>query len=1145
MTITIQSIPYKNALLYCIIGMCFLYTTLGYTQTVTDTTVASQHFTKADVLLAERKLDSAVVYFKKALPIYQKANAWERVARCYNKIAESQRRNMQYEESLKNIKKALDIQKKHFKEKIYIGIDFLHNIGIIYHSKGDYNQALVYYKKALNLSSIANKENDPMVAFIYNNLGSVLYNLGRYEKSLKHHKKALSIRNNTYGKKNNEIVDSYYNIGRVLSKMEKFDEAMELYLEALSITISLSGYDHYDVARLYYAIGLVHEKNGKYDAALIYYKKQLNTLIKVFGDNHYQVSYALNGIGIIYKNKGDYDKALEVYQKALKIRINKLEKGAVDFAILYNNIGIAYKYKTEYDKALTYLKRALNINLNKRGRNTSATARNYNNIGNLYKLKKDYNQSLIYYTLALEIRTKLFDQNNSDIADSYNDIGELYNTKKKYDKALSYYNKALNIRTAIFGENHPDVADSYESTGNIYHAKTDYNKALEHYQKALTIRQHVFGEHHPKVAQSYTKIAKVYATQKEFASSLAHYDQSIVANTKLNKKNKATFTPDHYLNLDVLLTSLLGKAKTYTALYKKSNDVNDLNDAIYTYQKADALIHTIRETYTNYQDKVRFAQKAAAVYQGAIAAQLLVYDTKKEQPSLEQAFYYAEKSKANTLKELLTDANAKTYTGLPADLVALEKELRIDKAFYQSKITELYNGSRMSSKDSIKMVRYENTLFDISNRQDSLTAVLEQNYPKYYQLKHENAVVTVRDIQRHLNDSTTVLEFFTSERITYAFTISKEKITVQELVTPNLTTTIEQLRKAITSQNLAAYKTLAYALYNQLMAPIANTLRQGNTFAGDELIIIPDGPLWHLNFELLLTQKDTTNNPADLSYLLKEYAITYANAANLLFVKDKSEQPPQQRQECLAFSFSDSTITTNTMSLAALRSTGIDLPGTRKEIKAISNIIDGQYYYGSQAIEANFKKNAGQYAILHLALHGDVDNERPENSRLYFTKSKDTIEDNLLYSHELFALDIPAELTVLSACYTGTGKIAKGEGIMSLGSAFQYAGTKSLLLSSWEVSDQTTPELMQYFYTNLKAGMNKAKALQQAKLQYLATANVNRTQPFYWGGFYLVGDSSPIAFESNTLWYWVALIVLVLIGVGVFWYRRRVKNVKF
>ncbi|TSE07788.1 CHAT domain-containing protein [Aquimarina algiphila] len=431
---------------------------------------------------------------------------------------------------------------------------------------------------------------------------------------------------------------------------------------------------------------------------------------------------------------------------------------------------------------------------------------------------------------------------------------------------------------------------------------------------------------------------------------------------------------------------------------------------------------------------------------------------------------------------------------------------------------------------------YENNLFEINRRQDSLATVLEKNYPKYYQLKHDNSIVSVADIQKKLNERTTVVEFFTADSSTYVFTVSKNKMAVQEVSTPDLTGQIEKLREAITSRELSHYKTIAHELYTTLVHPIKGQ------FIGDELIVVPDGPLWHCNFELLLTQKDVSNNPTALSYLLKDYAITYANAANLLFAKSRSEDPIEKRQECLAFSFSegDQVTSTNTMSMATLRDAGGDLPGTRKEIKAISDIIDGQYYFGSQAIEANFKQNAGQYTILHLALHGEVDNERPENSKLYFTKSKDTIEDNLLYSHELFALDIPAELTVLSACNTGTGKIAKGEGIMSLGSAFQYAGTKSLLLTRWEVSDQTTPKVMKYFYTNLKQGMNKAKALQQAKLQYLATADINRTQPFYWGAFYLVGDAAPMHFESTSLWYWILGlgIVGVLLWIG-FWYKRR------
>lgn len=252
----------------------------------------------------------------------------------------------------------------------------------------------------------------------------------------------------------------------------------------------------------------------------------------------------------------------------------------------------------------------------------------------------------------------------------------------------------------------------------------------------------------------------------------------------------------------------------------------------------------------------------------------------------------------------------------------------------------------------------------------------------------------------------------------------------------------------------------------------------------------------------------------------------------------KSNQQP----ECLAFSYSDSltSVATNTMSLATLRGIEDDLPGTRQEIKAISDILDGQYYYGTEAIEANFKKNATKYSILHLALHGEVDNELPENSKLFFTKVNDSIEDNLLYTHELFSLHIPAELVVLSACNTGTGKIANGEGIMSLGNAFQYAGTQSLLLTNWEVSDQTTPVLMKNFYQNLKEGMTKGKALQQAKLTYLETANIIEADPIYWGGFYLIGNSAAIDLGDTTLVYGIlGFVGIVILLGGFFFYRRK------
>ncbi len=1175
----IPILPHKT-MVYFIRGLIFLYTIFGYSQKATDTIAAAQYFTKADSLLTQTRYTQSVVFFKKAIPIYQKAKAWERVARCYNKIAESYVLDSKYGESLKNANKALEISTTYLsrnkREKAYT----YYNLGKYHALKhSDYKTALDFFQKTLQIRLAILPKNHPLIANTYSNLTWIYQLMREYDKAMQYEQKALDLRIKVFGENHFDVADSYnylgvisykkrdydqsifyyqkalfitennaqpnvvlisqfyFNIGLVYDRKEEYDKALDYFNKALLIREKTYKKNHEKTAMCNRLIGRTYRKKGEYDKALPYLKKYLFVMIHLYGEKNLTIIPALNLIGVCYKNKGEYDKALTYYNKAAAIGANLSEQNKLMDNSVYNNIGVVYKYKGEYDRALKYYKKGLYYNIQRYGEDYISTALNYNNIGNIYRLKGDYKQSLGYYKKALGIRTRLFDQNNSTIAETYNDIGALYHAKKQYDSAIYYYNKSLKIRIYVFKEKHPDVASSYESLANTYFEKEDHITAKENYQKALEIRRSIFGEYNPKVALTYTHIANFYVAQKNVTKGLEHYQKAIQSNyiPKHNTIITNKLNIEQYRDPNILLTTLKDQTAAYIYRYEKNKQVEDLKKANSIYQKADTVINYIRQTYTNYQDKVAFAQKAKKVYQGAIKGQLLQYALQKEPKYLEQAFYFAEKSKANTLQEILTESNAKKFTGLPTDLAALEKQLRIDRSFYQSKITEERTGIKI---DSSKITTYENQLFAIARQQDSIVEVLEKKYPKYYQLKHQKNSNSIGDIQRNLGEHTSLLEFFTTDSTTYVFTISKNKNTVHELKTPHLTTAIEKLREAIIGQQISEYKKTAHTLYTQLIAPVADQC------IGNQLLIIPDGPLWHLNFELLLTKNDASNDPAKLSYLLRDFAISYANSANVLFSRDNKNISSKKKQECLAFSFSDSvqTTKTNTMRLAALRDAGEDLPGTRKEIKAISSIIDGQYYFGAEAVEKNFKKNANAYSILHLALHGEVDNERPENSKLYFTKSTDTIEDNMLYSHELFALDIPAELTVLSACNTGTGKIAKGEGIMSLGTAFQYAGTKSLVLTSWEVSDQTTPEIMQHFYTNLKAGMNKAKALQQAKLQFLATANIHRTQPFYWAGFYLVGDAAPIPFSNSTLLYWILGVgILGIIILILFWYRKRIR----
>ncbi|TPN83044.1 CHAT domain-containing protein [Aquimarina algicola] len=1144
-----------------------------------DTLVASRHFIKAQHLLTAWKLDSAIVYFEKALPIYQNANAQKKVATTYEKIAETQRKNYDLDIALENAKKALAIKQQLFEDKHpEIALSY-NSIGHILKKQDKFQKAMEFYQKALSIQLKHFGENDYRVADCYHNMGTIDHILARYDQAMNHYQKALQTRVQTFGNHHQKIAESYIDIGTTYYHIGKYKSALEYYQNALKIRKKIYPEKSIEVAFCYHHIGNILTRTNKYKKALQHQEKAISIIANTLGEQHPNLAFCYKNIGVIYKLKGNHDKALRYFNKALKVLNKKSERlfssiyneiGIINLkkgwynkslqyfekaliiskkilgkhhsriSARYNNIGLVYQHQGKYNKAISYYNKANEIYIEILGKNHTAVARVYNNIANCYKAKKEYTLADYFYKKALQIRINKYGENHHETSYTYHDLAGICIVKKEYDTALSFYKKALKIHKHFFGNTNYNVSDINNAIAHVYRLKKEYHNALEILLKSIEVRLLTDGKHHPRTAKSYNLIAKTYHQKKDYKNALLYYDKAITANTK-SQENLTHHNVDfgQYLDLNILLQTYQGKAKVLRDQHQENHNLTSLEESIKIYHKTDTLIKSIRQTLQNYQDKITFADLTQKVYEGAIQAQLQYYNVTQNQEALEQAFLYSEKSKANALKGLLAASNAKSFIGLPTTIQNAEKNLKTDYAFYTSEITNEWN---MQHPDSTKIVAYENQLFNIGRKLDSLTQHIAKKYPKYYQLQHKNDSISIADIQKNLDTHTTIVEFFTSDSTTYVFTVSKNSIKATTLATPKLEENIKKLRKSIITQETFAFKTLSHQIYKQIISPIKKQL------TGDQIIIIPDGPLWHLNFELLLTENDASNNPRNLSYLLKTHAIGYASSAKLLFTtRPKKDKLSKNRQECLAFSFSDSLYKVNseTISLATLRDTHADLPGTREEIKAISEIIEGQYYYGNQAIETNFKEHASQYNILHLALHGEIDNERPENSRLLFTKNQDAIEDNYLYSHELFALNIPAELAVLSACNTGDGKIAKGEGIMSIGNAFQYAGTKSLLLTSWEVSDQTTPELMKYFYINLKKGMNKIKALQQAKLQYLTHADINRTDPFYWGGFYLIGNTSAIEFNSNTnSYYWIVFILslLVISSVGIFVYRKRVKK---
>lgn len=943
-----------------------------------------------------------------------------------------------------------------------------------------YKESIDFYYKASEIY----KEHNLWKKYFrsLNNVAANYYVLKKVDKTIEISNEIIDKSISQLGNNNQEEAIARYLIGVSLAfELGKPDEGKEYLLKALSIQIvSKNKKTLKDLINTQIALGRIYDLKNDNVAALEHFQKSLNLAKLEFGEDNINLKRPLDFIGRLLVKQGNYKSGFEYFQKELSINKKNYGENHSKVAGSYIKLAIATRFMGNYKDALDYNLKALNIYRNKLGTENLHVGVTLNNIGFTLEQKGDYEEALKYLNESLKLFGQLLGKEHPRNAISYNNLGLVYYHQGKYNLSITNHNKALCIRKKSLNKHHPYITLSLNHLGDVYLAKKDYKKSLECYQKAL------FNN-----VSNFEDSLNVYSNPK---MSNAHFDQLF------------------------LLTSLKGKANALS----KSNNLKDLLFAEETYKLCDQLINKIRFSLKKQSDKVFLNKSINEVYSNAISVSYKLFEATDDDIYLENAFYFAEKNKAGVLSETIADLNAKMFSGIPDSLLQKENKLKNEIAYNLQKITSKPN----SNNESI----YRSKLFDLNREHEKLIQFLEKKYPNYYSLKYKNFTPSIKEIQKRLDDNTTMLEYFTDKYSVYAFVITKNSFTAQRIAVNNLVDDITKLVLELKNDQKSAFAKLSHNIYNELIDPL--------NISTDKLIIIPDGYLWKLNFDILLTENPKELDYKLFNYLIKDFTINYANSATILF-QETNERFSNKRIEMLAFSLnkSEDSKIGDKINLQTFRdSKNSNLPGTRKEIKAISNIMEGDYFYGSSANEKNFKENAKNYNILHLALHGKIDNKDPLDSKLLFTQGKDSLEDNLLHIYELYNLELNAELAVLSACNTGQGKIVQGEGIISLGRAFTYAGCKSLVISKWEVSDAFTPEIMQKFYKNLKAGKNKSESLRNAKLTYLNNADNINSNPYYWASLVQIGNNHPLK-TSNFIHkaiYTISCLIILGMLVHVF-----------
>ncbi len=762
----------------------------------------------------------------------------------------------------------------------------------------------------------------------------------------------------------------------------------------------------------------------------------------------------------------------------------------------------------EQQKALGYYNQALPIRRAVGDRSGEATT--LNNMGAVYSNLGEQQKALEYFNQALPIRHAVGDRGGE--ATTLSNMGAVYSDLGEQQKALEYYNQALPIWRAI--GDRPGEATTLNNMGGVYSDLGEQQKALEYYNQALPIRRAV-GDRGGE-ATTLSNMGAVHSDLGEKQKALGYYYQALPLHRAVGDRS--------------------GEAKTIYHLAIAERKLDRLNEARTHIETALQIVESLRTKVVSPELRASFFAARQDYYGAYIDLLMQLHKQDASVGHSGAALQASERSRARSLLDLLTEAHADIRQGVDQLLVAHERSLqqRLNgKATVQS---QLLNKSHTEAQAA----QIKKEIDEITTELQQVQTQIRQSSPRYTALTQPQPL-TLAEIQQQVRDPDTILlEYSLGEERSYLWAVTPTTIQSYELPKrAEIEAAAQQVydwmaaetgntrNTAVTKpRRSAAPKTIAYPpeaaqLSKILLGPVAEQLGQ------KRLLIVPDGKLHYLPFGALpdpqITGRTGTQQP-----LLVAHEIVTLPSASVLAVQRRDLDKRQPAAKTIAivadpvYEKNDSRFQALAQTTAPAKTQSLTRPGSDRIIARLSSrggkplgrlnssgeegdgiaalvpVGERQLAKGFEASRAMVESGVlSQYRYVHFATHGLLDAERPELSSLVLSlyDAQGNAQDGFLRAHEIYNLNLPAEVVVLSACQTALGKRTRGEGLVGLTRGFLYAGAKTVVASLWSVDDGATAVLMKRFYQlMLKEKMKPVAALRQAQLERWRLGR----EPMHW-----------------------------------------------
>jgi CHAT domain-containing protein len=875
----------------------------------------------------------------------------------------------------------------------------------------------------------------------------------------------------------------------ILNEAGKYDDAIKTGTQAIDLAESVLGPDDPIVAAMLYKQAMELRIKGDIAKAELTFQRVLDAYRKAYGEEDPRTALAIAAQGLMCRSRSDEAGAIPFFQKAMEISARVLGPDHPQTTIFLMDLAATHASRGNYEDSVAETKRALTISEKTLGPEDLQTVRLTYNLGDVYLSMNQLDLSQELTEKALALLEKKYGPDHPNLAYPLQNLGIIARRKMQYDLALDYLWRSEKLREKAIGPRNKLTATLLVNIGNVYVSKGDQPQALELFLRALDILETAASPYDDATLKTLNNIVRSYAAMQDMPHAV-----------------KFQARVNQMLEKSIALNLAVGSERERIAF---------VNNISYMTER------TISMNVLEAPDDKRAAE-------GAITAVL-------------------------QRKGRVLDAVSGSMAALRQHLKPEDQKLLDDLSATTSELS----GLSLGGPKKLLPAEYKSKLNSLEQRRDTLEDEISRRSQGYYE---PDRAVTLAAVQSAIPSDAALLEFAvyrpydpksTAESEDYgpphyvAYVITNRgDVRWKDLgLATEMDAAVDAFRQALRDPDRADAYQLSRALAAKVLLPLRPLLG-----GAKHLLISPDGELNLVPFEALTDEQN--------KFVVESFSISYLTTGRDLLrmqVARKSQSDPLVvanpifgEPAATLIAKGDAPKLKSSAAASQRRSvtTGADLssvyfaplPGTAQEARAIQSLFPAaKILTGAQATKSALKQ-ANAPSILHIATHGFFLQDPPETVPQNGTtrgpsaaarpepgaKTQNPLlrsglalsganltrggsEDGILTGLEASGLNLwGTKLVTLSACETGVGKVKNGEGVYGLRRAFFLAGTETLVMSLWEVSDRVTDEMMSSYYSGLRQGLGRGEALRQAQLAMLKRKD--HQHPFYWASFIQAGE---------------------------------------